>query len=149
MADVLSLNRPIRLGSSSEPVAPDQKRCRRGVTRGYTGTQIFSTTGALSDPGEPLHCGIAGGASHWFALDRGGGRRIAGEHRWQFVRYDPGDLPAHRSPAYENLQPIGCDNNSGLDGRDSKVTVTVQRLRTYFIVVDGVNGASGQVAHAL
>jgi hypothetical protein len=145
MADVLSLNRPIRLGASSEPVAPGPKAMSTGVTRGYTGTQIFSTTGALSDPGEPLHCGIAGGASHWFALiAEADGELQVNTDGSSFDTILAIYLPT--GPGYENLQPIGCDNNSGLDGRDSKVTVTVQRLRTYFIVVDGVNGASGQVA---
>ncbi len=145
LADVLLLNRPIRLGSSSEAIpAPGPKAMSTGVTRGYTGTQIFSTTGAFSDPGEPLHCGIQGGASHWFAL-------IAEADGELHVNTDGSSfdtilaiyLPT--GPGYENLQPIGCDNNSGLDGLDSRVSVTVQRLRTYFIVVDGVNGASGQV----
>lgn len=37
------------------------------VARGYTGTQVFSTYGATSEPGEPVHCGVGGGASQWFA----------------------------------------------------------------------------------
>ena len=48
-------------------------------------------------------------------------------------------------PGYENLQPIGCDNDSGLDGMDSRVFVPVLRHRTYLIVVDGVEGATGRV----
>ena len=36
------------------------------ASRGYTGTQIFSTVGGDKDPGEPSHCGEPGGASSWF-----------------------------------------------------------------------------------
>ena len=145
LADVLSLNRPIRLGSSPEPMtASGPKAMSTGVTRGYTGTQIFSTAGALSDPGEPLHCGIQGGASHWFALiAEADGELQVNTDGSSFDTIVAIYLPT--GPGYENLQPIGCDNNSGLDGLDSRVNVAVQRLRTYFIVVDGVNGASGQV----
>ncbi len=145
LADVLLLNRPIRLGSSAEPpTAPGPRAMSTGVTRGYTGTQIFSTTGAFSDPGEPLHCGIQGGASHWFALiAEADGELQVNTDGSSFDTILAIYLPT--GPGYENLQPVGCDNNAGLDGLDSRVTVTVQRLRTYLIVVDGVNGASGQV----
>jgi hypothetical protein len=145
LADVLLLNRPIRLGSSSAPpTAPGPRAMSTGVTRGYTGTQIFSTAGALSDPGEPVHCGIQGGASHWFALiAEADGELQVNTDGSSFDTILAVYLPT--GPGYENLQPIGCDNNSGLDGLDSRVTVTVQRLRTYFIVVDGVNAASGTV----
>src|SRR6187431_194816 len=35
-------------------------------TRGYSGTQIFSTVGGDKDVGEPNHCDEPGGASSWF-----------------------------------------------------------------------------------
>ena len=38
-----------------------------GTARGFSGTQVFSTVGATKETGEPNHCGIAGGASEWFA----------------------------------------------------------------------------------
>jgi hypothetical protein len=41
------------------------------------------------------------------------------------------------------LELLGCDNNGGLDGRDSALLVPVQAGKTNFIVVDGVNGGSG------
>ena len=36
-----------------------------GVVRGYNGSQVFNTTLATTDPTEPPHCGVAGGASYW------------------------------------------------------------------------------------
>src|SRR5204862_64745 len=37
------------------------------VVRGYSGTQIFNTTGAGSTPGEVV-CGVSGGASEWISV---------------------------------------------------------------------------------
>jgi hypothetical protein len=41
------------------------------------------------------------------------------------------------------LELINCDNNSGIDRRDSALQIPVQAGGTNFIVVDGVNGATG------
>ena len=38
---------------------------------------------------------------------------------------------------------LGCDNNSGKDGKDSALNVPVQARQTNFVVIDGFNGASG------
>ena len=146
LADALWLNRPIHLGTetAAPTTASGPRAMTTGVVRGYTGTQIFSTTGSFSDPGEPLHCGIQGGASQWFALlaEADGELRVntdGSSFDTILAVYHP------TGPGYENLQPVGCDNNSGLDGRDSQVFVPVRRHLTYLIVVDGVAGATGSV----
>jgi hypothetical protein len=41
------------------------------------------------------------------------------------------------------LQLLDCDNNSGLDGRDSALNLPVLSGVTNFVMVDGVNGATG------
>jgi hypothetical protein len=41
------------------------------------------------------------------------------------------------------LQYLDCDDDGGLDGRDSALAIPVQAGRTNFIVIDGVNGATG------
>jgi hypothetical protein len=147
LADALWLNRPIHLGVDTAPAtatASGPRTMTTSVVRGYTGTQIFSTTGSLSDPGEPVHCGVQGGASQWFALlaEADGELRINTDGS-SFDTILAAYLPT--GPGYENLQPVGCDNNSGLDGKDSQVFVPVRRHVTYLIVVDGVNGATGRV----
>src|SRR5205823_6291088 len=38
-----------------------------GVVRGYNGSQIFDTTYATTDPGEPQPCGVSSGASYWLS----------------------------------------------------------------------------------
>jgi hypothetical protein len=44
---------------------------------------------------------------------------------------------------YASLVSVACDNNSGADGRDSRVVFNVARQSTYYIAIDGVNGATG------
>lgn len=115
-----------------------------GVARGYNGTQIFSTTYASRDPNEPIPCGVAGGASYWFAYQppTNGLARINTDGS----SYDTvvavytynGTLTG-----YSDLIPVACDNNGGTNARSSKVQFVAEAGRTYLVDVDGVNGARG------
>jgi hypothetical protein len=112
---------------------------------GYSGTQIFATAPG-KDPGEPNHCGIVGGASYWLTYSAPqAGRLTLNTDGSTFdtilaVYTDDG-----KGNGYDSLVPVGCDNNSGMDGQDSKVAFDVQPNIAYYIVVDGVNGATGKV----
>jgi hypothetical protein len=113
--------------------------------RGYTGTQIFSTTPG-KDPGEPNICGVVGGASYWLSyqppatgilsLNTDGSTfdTLLG------VYVDDG-----RNLGYASLVSVSCDNNSGANGKTSALSCQVAAGQTYYIVVDGVNGATGIV----
>lgn len=115
-----------------------------GLTRGYNGTQIFNTVYAGRDQGEPVHCGVGGGASYWFAysppqsgavnLDTDGS---AFDTVLAVYTYDPPLL------GYASLRPVDCDNNGGANGLTSRLRIPCDAGRTYLIVVDGVNGARG------
>ncbi len=115
-----------------------------GVARGYNGTQIFSTTYASRDPGEPVPCGVTGGASYWFAYQppTNGLVRINTDGS----SYDTvlaiytynGTLTG-----YADLIPVACDNNGGTNGLSSKVQFVAEFGRTYLVDVDGVAGARG------
>jgi hypothetical protein len=49
-----------------------------------------------------------------------------------------------RNPTNSSLLvQVGCDNNSGADTRDSSLSIPVTGNQTNYIVVDGVNSASG------
>jgi hypothetical protein len=48
-----------------------------------------------------------------------------------------------RIPNSTTLQYVDCDDNGGLDGRDSALVIPVLAGRTNLIVIDGVNGATG------
>ncbi len=115
-----------------------------GLTRGFDGVQIFNTIYAGRDPGEPVHCGVAGGASYWLSylcpadgsleLDTAGSNF---DTILAAYTYEPPLL------GFESLSPVACDHGGGTNGLLSIVNFEVQKGRNYFIVVDGANGARG------
>ena len=118
-----------------------------GLSRGYNGTQVFSTTTGTHDPNEPEHCGVQGGASYWFAYDPPETGTVhldtEGSDFDTILAVYTFDPPL---TGYESLIPVACDNNSGANGLTSKLEFGGELGRSYFVVVDGVAGASG-VAH--
>jgi hypothetical protein len=115
-----------------------------GVSRGYSGTQIFSAYAGATELSEPNHCGVAGGSSQWITYR-------AGTNGTMFLNTDGSTfdtvLAVYTGPgtSFGTLQLVACDNNSGLDGRDSALRFVVTRGVTYYLVVDGVRGATGTV----
>ena len=115
-----------------------------GVTRGYNGTQIFNTVFATSDPTEPRHCNVVGGASYWFAYDAPTNGVLtldtvgtAFDTVLAVYTYDGVFV------GYQSLRPVTCDNNGAPDGIRSRLQFTTEAGRSYLAVVDGVNGARG------
>lgn len=115
-----------------------------GAVQGYSGTQIFSTQGSGKDLGEPDHCDLLGGASYWFGYQ-------APENGMLSLNTDESDfdtilavyIDTGIGDGYDRLKAIACDNDGGQDGRDSAVLFSVIAGQTYYVVIDGVNGASG------
>ena len=135
---------PARPGAKSASTSLATSSSAVGVVRGYNGTQIFNTSFATSDPGEPQHCNIPGGASYWFAYQaptNGLARLNTDGSSFDTIlavyTYNPPLL------GYDGLIPVTCDNNSGSNGLTSKVQFTADPARSYLVVVDGVNGARG------
>ena len=134
----------ILAGTPLNPPPPPAGLRRRitGVT-GYSGTQIFNTR-AGKDPTEPNHCGLVGGSSYWlsYAAPNTGVMRLdtAGSTYDTIlaVYVDDGS-----NMGYASLVPVACDNNSGADGLTSSLQFNTTNGVTYYIVVDGVNGAYG------
>jgi hypothetical protein len=114
------------------------------ANRGYTTTQTFSTVGATKDPGEPAHCGENGGASHWFTWQSPtNGTVVVTTDGSNFdtvlaIYIGPGD-------SYATLTNVACDNNGGPNGLTSRAQFKTKANTTYYIAVDGVNGAQGTV----
>src|SRR5262249_53475587 len=114
------------------------------LARGFSGTQILSTVGSSKEIGEPDHCGIAGGASQWFAYQApasGTLRMDTDGSSFDTV------LAVYTNPgvSFSTLQLVGCDNDGGPNGKTSRVTIQATEGTLYFIAVDGVNGVSGTV----
>jgi hypothetical protein len=115
-----------------------------GVVRGYTGSQIFDTTYATTDPNEPPHCSITGGSSYWLmyqpptngtiTLDTIGSTYDTVMEAYTYN----GTLTS-----YADLISLACDNDSVALHGAALIQFPVLKARQYLVVVDGVNGARG------
>jgi len=129
---------PLALKTATSEIRP---LAAGSVVRGYTGTQVFNTTGSATSPGEVI-CGVLGGASDWisFVAEASGNLFLNTEGS----SYDTVMAVFRRSPTNSAvLELLACDNNSGSDGKTSSLSVPVEVGKTNFILVDGVNGVSG------
>jgi hypothetical protein len=106
---------------------------------GFTGTQIFSSSGATADLGEPDHCGYAPCHSVWYSYQAPttGLLTITTSNNFNAV------LEVYSGPgnSFSNLISLACSANHGANGET--VTFGVAATTNYWIVIDGVNCASG------
>ena len=129
-------------GGSGAPLKrPDQKFGT--VHHGYSKSNPGSAVGAYArDVGEPNHCGIAGGSTVWFVVQAEATGQL-------YVNTDGSSyntlLAAYIGPgdSYVTLTNVGCDNNSGLDGLDSRMNFSVLTNQYYYIAAGGVGAAFG------
>ena len=115
-----------------------------GVVRGYNGSQIFNTTYGTTDPAEPPHCGVIGGASYWLifqpptngtvTLDTLGSTYDTVMETYTFT----GSLAG-----YADLIQIACNNDGFGSNGPARVQFPVVKSRQYVVAVDGVNGVRG------
>jgi len=113
-----------------------------GVVRGYTGTQIFNTTYATTDPTEPRHCSLTGGYSYWLGYQPPTNGTVTLDTVGS--TYDTVlEVYSYNVPptTYDNLISLTCDHASVVGG--SRVQLAVTKSRQYVVVVAGVNGAQG------
>lgn len=118
-----------------------------GLSRGYNGTQIFNTTYATPDPNEPQHCGVAGGASYWFAYEAPTNGilhvdTIGSGFDTLLAAYGV-QLP---TTGFDSLVPLACDNDAVALLGESRIQLAVAAGQQYLVVLDGVAGAKG-IAH--
>ena len=120
------------------------------LATGFSGAQIFNTFGAVKELGEPDHCDVPGGASQWFAyqapIDGTVGMSTDGSDFDTVLAVYKAD-----SADFTSLTEVACDNDSGIDGSDSVVSFEASADTIYYVVVDGVDGATGtvQIAYAM
>jgi hypothetical protein len=132
------------LATQSVPLLGRIKRSSLAVARGFSGTQIFSTVGSTKEQGEPNHCDVIGGASQWFAYQAPANGTLV-------INTDGSDfdtvLAVYTGPGtdFASLKSVACDNDSGSDGRTSRVSFPAVAATTYYVAVDGVNAATGNV----
>ncbi len=117
-----------------------------GDSRSYTTTQIFSTAGATKESGEPNHCGQAGGSSVWYSYKPPTNGLLhvhtegSGFNTILAIYIGPGD-------SFATLTNVGCGytTNFTLLGQPHVYIPSASSNTTYYIVVDGMGGASGTV----
>ena len=126
--------------------SPNLKRAKLAgeVARGYNGSQVFNTTYATRDPLEPQHCGVAGGPTYWFSYQPPDNGILSlntdGSSYDTLLAVYTSDSPPM---GYADLMTVACDNNSGSNGLTSRLEFIAEKSRTYYIVIDGVNGVRG------
>lgn len=145
LADALALAESASAGpAKAGPGVPPLRPSGAALARGYSGAQVFNTFGSGSEDGEPSPCGVVGGASQWFSYTPAtAGLLTLSTEGSDFDTV----LAVYTGPGtdFESLQSLGCDNNGGPDGRTSRLSLPVDSGVTYFVAVDGVNGATGSV----
>lgn len=143
-SDTVSSGRRLRL-DPPPTVSPSRLPPKvEATSRGFSGSQVFSTVGSLKEPGEPDHCGVHGGASRWFAFE-------AETDGVLDVNTDGSTFDTilavytGTNANFSELTAVVCDNDSGTNGQTSSLHFTTVTGTIYYIAVDGVNGASGIV----
>jgi hypothetical protein len=143
-SDALPTLPGVRGGRAVLAALPRSRTRKMSLARGYSGTQLFSTFGSVSEEGEPNHCGVTGGASQWFAYSPPSNGQLT-------ITTEGSDfdtvLAVYTGPGvdFASLVPVACDNDSGSDGQDSRLTFAAVADTVYYIAIDGVNGATGSV----
>jgi HYR domain/Immunoglobulin domain/Immunoglobulin I-set domain len=152
--DTETASAPIRLGgttfsaSSGPPPAPGfaNSVAAATVVRGYTGTQVFSTKLSTTSTGDKPICDVVGGHSMWLKF-------VAEESGELFLSTEGSAIDTvlavyKRSPTNDFVRDlVDCNNDvAPPDLKYSVVTVPVEAGETNFVLIDGVNGATGPVS---
>ncbi|MEY2409470.1 MAG: hypothetical protein QOF48_2140 [Verrucomicrobiota bacterium] len=108
---------------------------------GFTGSETFSTAGSGGQNGEPIHCGVVGGHSKWYAyIPPASGRLFLNTDGSNFDTL----LAAYTGCCtFATLSPVACDNNAGTNGVTSSMSFNATSNTVYYIAVDGVAGVTG------
>ena len=105
--------------------------------RGYTGTQVFQNCG---EPESAVLCSVQADSGVYLVY-------IPPESGVLYLNTDGSTfntvMGVFTNPASPRL--VACDNNGGIDGQDSALTVPVRAGQSHIILVAGVNGDCGTV----
>ena len=104
-----------------------------------SGTIGGNNTGAQTEPGEPTHAGVPGGASVWYkwtAPAEGSVTIATTGSSYETL------LAVYSGASLGTLREEASDHDSEY-GNEAKVEFRTTAGTTYFIVVDGVNGSVG------
>jgi subtilisin family serine protease len=104
-----------------------------------------SNADATSESGEPAHAGLKGGKSIWWSWTAPiTGKVTIATDRSNFDTL----LGVYTGASVSSLTRVAGDDNAG-SGSTSKASFTAKANTTYWIAVDGRNGATGEVSLAV
>ena len=110
---------------------------------GYNGTQTF-VTAVGKDPGEPNACGVVGGSSYWFTYKPPTNGVVSFNTTGSSYDTVLGIYLDNGSNAgYSSLIAVTCNDNCSTNTLTSCVQWTGDPKTNYYIMLDGVNGATG------
>ena len=114
------------------------------VNHGYSGSGNLPCS-LGRDPGEPYPCSTYGANTSWYAIQ-------AGTNGTMYIGTDGSNfdtlVAAYVGPGntFGTLTNVACDNNSGIDGFDSRISFPATMGTIYFVQIQGVGAASGVAA---
>ena len=116
-----------------------------GDSRGFSVSQVFSTVGAVSEPGEPQPCGQVGTASQWFVYTAPGAGRMQISTAGSTYNTIIGVITRDRAPALPIWWKWAAATAPIIwwKGRPNVVIPEAVKGTTYYILVAGYQGASG------
>ncbi|HWY75872.1 MAG TPA: immunoglobulin domain-containing protein [Verrucomicrobiae bacterium] len=117
-------------------------RASQGPSRGYSSTQIFSTYADGTQSGEPFNCDNPGGSSAWTSVQAVDTGVMEIDTDGSNFATTLGVYTGNGND-FSSLRPVACDVTSGRGGTNSMVTFAASSNTTYYVAVDGVNGAYG------
>jgi len=112
------------------------------VSMGSINSQILNNTGSTTQPGEPSHCGVLGGASKWIGLHTTDSGVLVVDTIGS--RIDT-VLAVYTGTSPINLQEVACDDNGAPDHVRSLLHFNAAADTDYLVAADGVNGAQGSI----
>ncbi|HZR20857.1 MAG TPA: immunoglobulin domain-containing protein [Verrucomicrobiae bacterium] len=115
-----------------------------GPSRGYTGMQVFSTYGSATQNGEPNNCSNPGGSSAWASLQPAANGALTLNTRGSNFKTILGVYTGNGAD-FSSLVPVACDVGTDTNGNNGQVSFAATANTTYYISVDGVDGAYGTV----
>ncbi|HZM05221.1 MAG TPA: immunoglobulin domain-containing protein, partial [Candidatus Saccharimonadales bacterium] len=115
-----------------------------GDTGGFSVAQIFSTVGATIEPGQPAACGQVGGASQWFVYTAPAAGMMQVNTAGSAFNTVLGVFTG-AGANFSDLTEVGCGyvTNYLIQGQPSVVIPAVAKGTTFYILIDGFEGASG------
>jgi uncharacterized repeat protein (TIGR01451 family) len=115
-----------------------------GASRGYTGMQVFSTYGGATQSGEPNNCSTPGGSSSWSSVQPPENGVMSIDTSGSNFKTILGVYSGNGTD-FSSLAQVACDVATGSGTNNGRVTFAATANATYYVAVDGVNGAYGTV----